>query len=155
LADKEFVRLQRSMPFNLPFDLLDIAMGTGYVSVPLAIMATVHAFRLDRAHPVRRFVFLSITQVLMAVAVCLFPGEEARLFIVFMPFIAAVMGIELVRWRQRWRYTVYFSLWLITVCVAQNMIFINQGDIDRPTRRPPFNVFVAVSDAAACPSPHG
>ncbi|CAN5574179.1 hypothetical protein BH10PLA1_BH10PLA1_11930 [soil metagenome] len=134
MAERDFIMLQRTMPLNLPFDFMDVVMGTGYVSLPLAVMAVVHVRKLPRGNPSRRWVFLALTQVLMAIGVCMLPGEEARLFLLFMPLIAGVAGIELARWPAKFRGAVFIAMWVVTVALAQNMLFLNQGDIDKPTR---------------------
>jgi hypothetical protein len=127
-SQAHLVSLMRPWPLHSLFDLLDIALGTGWISVPLAASGAAVVWRMnDWRNPSFRLVYLGLLQVGMAVAVALFPGENARLMLPMMPLLMAPIGIELSQWPSGARLTVYLMLVLITAAICQNMIFLYMG----------------------------
>jgi hypothetical protein len=103
-------------------------MGTGWISVPLIAWGAAAAWRsFPPRSSQRRLVFIGLLQVFMAIAVAVFPGENARLMLPIMPLLMVPIGIELSRWPARARMVVFALLVLITAAVAQNMVFLYMG----------------------------
>jgi hypothetical protein len=69
-----------------------------------------------------------LAQVLIAVAVAVFPGENARLMLPLMPLLMAPIGIELARWNWPARIAVFVALVLVTAAIWQNMIPLYMGE---------------------------
>ncbi len=135
-ADAYIVNLARPWPLHTAWDIYDVALGTGWISYPLAVLGAVAAWRIGGGwcSPLFRLVFLGLLQISMAVGVSIFPGENARLMLWAMPMIMIPIGIELARgWPPGARLTVYFCLWLITVTICRNMTFLYMGpELDGP-----------------------
>lgn len=135
-SQAHLVSLIRPWPLHTLFDLADIALGTGWISVPLIGFGLAAAWRTSGRNwrdPFVRFVFLGLLQVVMVVLVALFPGENARLLLPMMPLLIAPIGFELSRWPLGARLTVYACLWLITTVICQNMTFLYMGpELDGP-----------------------
>jgi hypothetical protein len=130
-ADAYIVYLSRPWPLHTPWDVYDIALGTGWISYPLAALGTLCAWRAGGRtwrNPLFRLVALGLLQIGMAVGVSIFPGENARLMLWAMPMLMIPIGIELARgFPPGARLTVYVCLWLITTVICQNMVFIYMG----------------------------
>jgi hypothetical protein len=122
------VDLARPWPRHLAFDFADIALGTGWISVLLIVFGAVETSRRwGWRQPQFRLVFIGSLQVIMAVLVAVFPGEEARLMLPIMVLLMAPIGIELARWPWRSRMVAYLALVIIVAVLAQNMIFLYLG----------------------------
>lgn len=118
--------LARPWPLHSALDVVDIALGLAWICVPLIAMGARAAWReWDWHRPQFRLVFLGLLQMAMAVAVALFPGENARLMLPLMPLLMAPIGLELSRWPARTRIVVYVLLVLILSAYNQNMVFLN------------------------------
>jgi hypothetical protein len=137
----DLVKLARPYPLHLLFDPLDVALGTGYVSIPLVGFYLLGGgkpritkmFRLFAQTPAERLTFLGLLQLLVLWAAAMLPGEGARLWLPFLPLLMAPIGFELTTWSFRARLAVYACLWLVTTVVCQNMIFLYLGpEIDGP-----------------------
>jgi hypothetical protein len=127
-SQAHLVELQRPWPLHTLWDLVDIAMGTGWISAPLIAWGVAAALRAWPARsPQRRLVLVGLLQVLMAVAVAVFPGENARLMLPIIPLLMMPIGIELSRWPMRGRMVVFALLVVVTATVAQNMVFLYMG----------------------------
>jgi hypothetical protein len=130
MSQAHLVALQRPWPLHSFFDLVDIALGIGWMSVPLLVMGTIWLWRRREIHGAEtpsRLVTLGLVQVLLAVAVAVFPGENARLMLPMMPLLMAPIGAELSRWNWRARSAVYLVLVLISAVIVQNMIGLYMG----------------------------
>ena len=135
-SQAHLVELQRPWPLHTPLDLVDIALGTGWISVPLLIWGAAATWRsFGRGSPQRRVVFVGLLQVAMSVAVAVFPGENARLMLPLLPLLMIPIGVELSRWPATWRFAVFALLVLITAATCQNMVFLYMGfEIDAVPR---------------------
>lgn len=135
-SQAHLVSLIRPWPLHSLFDLADIALGTGWISVPLMAFGALSAWRASGRNwrdQFVRLIFLGLLQVLMVVAVALFPGENARLLLPMMPLLMAPIGYEVSRWPAGARLTAYGCLWLITTVICQNMTFLYMGpELDGP-----------------------
>jgi hypothetical protein len=137
LQETDLVFLARPFPRHMPFDVLDFALGSSWISFLLIAMYLArdgrHVVRLFGQLPEHRFVFLSLLQILTVAAAALLPGESARLWLPMLPLLMAPIGLELSRWPLWARLTVYVCLWLITVTICQNMAFLYMGpELDGP-----------------------
>ena len=135
-SQAHLVELRRPWPLHLAWDVYDILLGTGWISLPLIAWGAAYAWRTWSARtPQFRLVFVGLLQVIVAVAVAVFPGENARLMLPVMPLLMVPIGIELARWPLRARLVALALLVLVAAGVAQNMIFLYMGEaIDKVPR---------------------
>ncbi len=129
-SQAHLVQLQRPWPLHSLFDVIDIALGTGWMSFPLAALGVIALWRQHerrRDDSPLRLVLLGLLQVAAAVAVAVFPGENARLMLPMMPLLLAPVGVELSRWSRPARMVVYLLLILTTAAFIQNMIPLYMG----------------------------
>ena len=127
-SQAHLVSLIRPWPLHSLWDVLDVALGTGWISAPLVAIGAAHVWRTQTwREPTFRLVFVGLLQIFMAVAVAVFPGENARLMLPMMPLLMAPIAIELSHWPTGARLTVYLLLVLITAAICQNMIFLYMG----------------------------
>jgi hypothetical protein len=125
-SQADLVKLQRPWPLHSALDIADIILGTGWISAPLIAWGAWATWRrLGWRSPVFRLVFLGMLNVLTAVAVAVFPGENARLMLPLTPLLMAPIGIELARWPARARTVAFATLVLVTCAIGQNMTFLN------------------------------
>ena len=137
LQESDLVHLGRPFPRHVPYDLLDFALGSGWISFLLAGIylaregrGVLRVFGQSAEH---RFVFLALLQILTVAAAALLPGEAARLWLPMLPLLMAPVGAELARWPLWARLVVYTCLWLITATICQNMTFLYMGpELDGP-----------------------
>ena len=137
LQESDLVHLSRPFPRHVPYDLLDFALGSGWISFLLVGLyllreggPVVRVFGQSAEH---RLVFLSLLQILTVACAALLPGESARLWLPMLPLLMAPIGLELSRWPLAPRLTVYLCLWLILVVICQNMTFLYMGpELDGP-----------------------
>jgi hypothetical protein len=128
-SQAHLVELHRPWPLHSALDVLDIALGTGWISVPLIIFGALTAWRTwDWHQPQFRVVFIGLLQIVMAIAVAVFPGENARLMLPLMPLLMLPIGIELGRWKPAARIATYAALLLVLAVLAQNMNFLYLGE---------------------------
>jgi hypothetical protein len=129
------VSLARPFPQHLPYDVIDLILGSGYISILLVGFYLFDRGRgaiLDRG-PGDRLVQIGLLQILIVIAAALLPGEAARLSMLLLPLLMAPVGLELAKWSPRRRMVVYACLWLITVVICQNMTFVYLGpEFDGP-----------------------
>jgi hypothetical protein len=131
-SQAHLISLQRPWPMHSLFDLVDIALGLGWIAVPLIVWGT-RAACAQGGSKICRLTWLGIMQVLVAVAVAVIPGENARIFLPMMPLLMPPVGLELSRWNARARCIAFACLWLNLVVLAQNMTFIYMGmELDGP-----------------------
>jgi len=135
----DLVLLSRPFPYHIPFDFLDLALGTGWISFLLVLFYVVRARKelLDLFHqsPGARLAFLALLEIGVVIVSALLPGEGARLFLPLMPLLMAPIGLELSRWSPRQRMVVYVCLLVMTCVICQNMIFLYAGpEIDGVVR---------------------
>jgi hypothetical protein len=119
----------------MPYDVLDIILGSGYLSALLVAFYLVGRGRraiLGRG-PRDRLAQISLLQFFIVIAAALLPGESARLSMLLLSVLMAPLGLELAEWSPRRRMLVYACLWLITVVICQNMTFVYVGpEFDGP-----------------------
>jgi len=126
LSQADTAALARPWPLHSAIDVADIALGLAWISVPLILLGAWRTWqRWDWRQSQFRLVFLGLLQMAMAIAVALFPGENARLMLPLMPLLMAPIGIELAPWPMRSRMIVYAVLVLILAAFNQNMTFLN------------------------------
>ena len=117
--------LARPWPATIPFDLLDFALGTGWLSFFLVGFWFSRRWNED---PVWLSLDWRVVAGLVQIGVVavwgLIPVETARVWLFMMPLLMLPVGIELAQWAARARGAVYFALWVLTVLVGQNMVFL-------------------------------
>jgi hypothetical protein len=131
------VGLARPFPRHIPFDLLDYLLGMGWVTVLIGFFAMARmgrgVWRIFAHDGGARLTFFAIVQVLVVALTALLPAETARIWMPYMPLFMPAVGVELAMWTPRARLAAYACLLLITIVIAQNMIFIYMGpELDGP-----------------------
>jgi hypothetical protein len=125
-SQAHLVELARPWPLHSALDVLDIALGLAWTSVPLIAFGAMYAWRRWSWRESQfRLVFLGLLQMAVAIAVAVFPGENARLMLPLMPLLMAPIGMELARWPMRYRMAMYATLLVILAVYNQNMVFLN------------------------------
>jgi hypothetical protein len=131
LQMRDLIPLERPFPRHIFFDLLDFALGSGWISFLLVAFYFAEArggvlriFTQSREH---RLVFLALLEILVVAFAALLPGETARLWMLLMPLLMAPIGFELARWPAKQRMVVYACLFVVLVVICQNMTFIYMG----------------------------
>jgi hypothetical protein len=131
----DLLPLIRPFPQHILDDLLDLALGTGWISFVLIaalLMSWGRELFLGRT-PKHRLVQLAMLQILTVAFAALLPGETARLWLPLIPLLMAPIGFELARWPLPQRATAYACLWLVLVAICQNMVFLYMGpELDGP-----------------------
>ncbi len=116
------VRAQRPYPIHVVFDVLDFALGSGWVS--FALVAFFVAARARFAASSRQVAFLAIGQIVLTAVLGIVPAETARTWTLMYPLLMIPIGLELARWTSWTRVVAYGGLWFVLVCIAQNMKFV-------------------------------
>ncbi|HUB24449.1 MAG TPA: hypothetical protein VL992_03390 [Tepidisphaeraceae bacterium] len=111
--------LHRDWPTTIPFDLTDFALGMGWVCVLLAVYYLVRSWRRPDL-----LVLLCLLQPIAVAITGLLATETARVWIFMMPLVMVPAGLELRFWRTWERMIVMSCLWVITVVLSQNMVFV-------------------------------
>jgi hypothetical protein len=109
---------QRPYPRTILFDLTDFGLGTGWISVPLAIFCCLGA----KQH--RAIALLAVAQLVLVAVLGLLQAETARVWNFMMPLLMIPVGMELSGWPIRARWTVLLGVLAVTCAVCQNMKFI-------------------------------
>jgi hypothetical protein len=122
------VEWNRPYPQTLPFDLLDFALGAGWIALLPVAFALVHPRRSSTSDPrdlTRPLVLLALAQVLIVAITGLLQGETARVWAFMLPLLALPVGVEVSRWPARGRTVFYIAMLLILAVLCQNMTFID------------------------------
>jgi hypothetical protein len=109
--------LHRDWPRTIPFDLIDFALGTGWLCALLAIFYVARG----TANPL---ILLCLFQPIAVALTGLLQGETARVWIFMYPLLLVPAGLELRHWHPPARMAAFICLWLITVVLSQNMVFV-------------------------------
>jgi hypothetical protein len=116
----------RVWPTTVPFDLTDFALGTGWVGAMLAIYWVFGAARKAQGANSTSFwiVMLCFAQLVAVALTGVLPGETARCWIFLFPLLLLPAGLELSAWPKGARLAAMGCLWLLTVLLSQNMVFV-------------------------------
>jgi hypothetical protein len=125
---------QRPYPQTIPFDLLDFALGSGWISVLLTVFwiarkdrhaaTTADPAAPSLSIPAPSLVFLSLLQFAAVAALGLLQTETARVWNFMLPLLMVPVGLELSRWPRWERSVVYGCLLAITAAVCANVKFV-------------------------------
>jgi hypothetical protein len=110
--------LNRPYPIHLLYDILDFALGTGWISFVLI------AYYLA-ASPRNVIAWLCVGEIMVMTILGLLPGESARLWLFLQPLLMVPVGLQMSRFTSGQRTAVYCCLWIITAAIGQNMTFIS------------------------------
>jgi hypothetical protein len=113
----------RHLPWTIPADIYDFALGSGWISFPLAIFYFGSAMRKGMGQWQMRIALLCIGQILFVAFAGLIQGETARLWTFMLPMLLTPVGLELGRWPTKYRICVYAVLLLLTALICQSMSF--------------------------------
>jgi len=116
------MRIARPWPLTVPFDLLDLFLGMGWVMTALLVMELAQplsGFTLSRQH-----IQLAVFSVLVIVVTGLLPGETARVLMFIMPLLAVGAGAQLVRWPRSLQVGALVLALLGLSATLRTMVFI-------------------------------
>jgi hypothetical protein len=119
------VMLGRPYPSTVLFDLLDFALGAGWIGVLLVLMfmgRKVYEKKRDHEFLVS---CLCMLQLFIVAAGAFLPAETARVWIFMLPLLLVPAGLELTTCNFSSRIGVFLSVWVMMVVIYQNMLFIN------------------------------
>ena len=115
--------LGRPWPATIPFDLLDFALGTAWLSYLLVAFGILRR----RGRPLQKLdwvVLLCLGQILLVAIGGLIPVETARVWLFMVPLLMLPVGLELRHWGFAGRMTVYGCVWLLLGLICQNLGFL-------------------------------
>jgi len=115
---------ERPYPVHVAFDLLDFALGSGWIS--FLLVAYFLLGRSEGSAPSRELALLAVCQVLVSAALGLVPGETARTWMLMYPLLMIPIGLELAGWDALARLAVYGALCFLLAALTQNMGFVVQ-----------------------------
>jgi hypothetical protein len=125
LSAKHVRLLARPYPLHVVFDVLDFALGAGWIGALLVVCFLVAPSDPSRTSPQSlRLALLGLAQVLAVTVLGLLPGESARLLMLMYPLLMIPIGLELAGWTPPARVAVFAALWFLTTALAQNMQFV-------------------------------
>jgi len=130
LQEKDLIHLGRPWPLHMIWDVYDFALASGWISCVLVACLLTSGLRYLSALA-RTLTLISLSQIAVVAVASFLPGESARLWMLLLPFLMPAIGFELARWRPVDRLAVYLALLMMTTAIAQNMIFLNMGTVDR------------------------
>jgi hypothetical protein len=118
----------RHLPWTIPADLYDFALGSGWMSFVLAIFyfKTAAQRGSDRSGSDQwqvRIALLCIGQILFVAFTGLIQGETARLWTFMLPMLLLPVGLELGRWPAKYRICVFAMLLVLTALICRSMSF--------------------------------
>ena len=123
--------LGRPWPATIPFDLLDFALGTGWLSYLLVgfglwrwrarSSSSSSGWALQKLDWV---VVLCLGQIVLVAVGGLIPVETARVWLFMLPLLMLPVGLELRHWGERGRMMVYVCVWLLMALTCQNLAFL-------------------------------
>ena len=112
-------------PDTILFDLLDFALGAGWIGVLLVLMfmgRKVHEKKRDHELLVSCFCLL---QLFIVAVGGLLASETARLWIFMLPLFLVPVGLELTTFNLSSRIGSFLLVWVLMVVICQNMLFIS------------------------------
>lgn len=113
----------RPYPATIGWDLYDLALGTGFVPVLLAIL---FLFRRDpHHHTLRKINAVGLTLLLFIAATALLPGETARVWNFLFPLIALPAGTLIGNLSSRERLVILASVVLTLVVTLHALTFVS------------------------------
>ncbi|HEX8523152.1 MAG TPA: hypothetical protein VF669_12920 [Tepidisphaeraceae bacterium] len=113
----------RPWPQTILFDLLDFALGAGWMAVALAAM-WLWRVRSDGASArLLRIVVLCVLQLVVVAVTGLLAAETLRVWNFLLPMLILPAALEMAWISPKARLAIYAVLWLVLGAVAQNMTF--------------------------------
>ena len=115
--------IARPYPQTALFDLLDYALGLGWMSALLFLGASVTGRNTTERQ--RAWWWLAASQLFVVAVGAILAVETARVWIFMFPLVLPIVGRELERWSSR-QHAIFYAIALITIVViVQNMIFFS------------------------------
>lgn len=124
IQSKILLELGRPYPQTIFWDLYDFALGTGWISYPLAGFALLQRLRPMEWTRELQLSLLAVGQIVAVALTGLLQAEVARVWMPMLPLFMIPVGLELRDWKFGRRMAVYGCLWLALNAIYQNMIFI-------------------------------
>jgi hypothetical protein len=113
----------RPWPQTVPLDLLDFALGAGWLPVVLTVMYLLGTFRSDDPR-MRGLTLLCLAQPVIVAVVGILQLETARVWSFMLPLLLLPAAEELSRWPPRWRALSIVAMLAITLTVGYHMVFM-------------------------------
>jgi hypothetical protein len=111
----------RPYPATIWNDLLDLALGTGWISFLLAGFGVAAIMRRGSRDPLLRIVMLSIALPIFVAITALLAAETARVWNFMFPLVMVPIVIALSRYTMRQRILVLACLSILLAAVCRNM----------------------------------
>lgn len=111
----------RPYPQTIPWDLLDFALGSGWISI---LLTAFYFFSTETVPVRRRLAILAIAQLVVVALTGLLQTETARVWNFMLPLLMIPVGVELANWRPRDRVIVLAAVVLVTAAICQNIKFL-------------------------------
>ena len=122
---------ERPYPQTIAWDLLDFALGCGWIGVVLLAFYLAGTIRNGRGaasgawqEPNFRLVVLVLAQLVVVAVTGLLQAETARVWNFLLPLLCLPIGLELRTWRRGPRVIAYAAMLVILAVVFQNMKFV-------------------------------
>jgi hypothetical protein len=112
---------ERPYPNTIWNDLLDFALGSGWISFLLAGSCLAWAMRRGWAHRSTRIVLICVAVPVFVAISALLASETARVWNFMLPLLMAPIGLELSRYRPAERIIVLASLAIVLAAICRNM----------------------------------
>ncbi len=109
-------KIYRPWPLTVPFDVLDLILGFGWVAAALVIIG-LRSSKVDHAH-------LIILSILVIIITGLLPGETARVLLFLMPLLAVIAGAQLLHWPRILQVSTLALALLGIAATVRTMVFI-------------------------------
>jgi hypothetical protein len=114
----------RPYPWTILFDLLDFALGAGWLVVPMAIAGWARWSKRADSPELRLSLALCLAQPALVAVLGLLQSETARVWNFMLPLLLLPAALELSRWPPRARGVAYACMLAITLVVGRHMRFM-------------------------------
>ena len=115
---------ERPYPATAWNDLLDFALGSGWISYLLAGLAIATCVKRGTRDGRSRLVLLAIGQLLFVAIAALLPAETARVWNFMLPLLMIPVGMEVARQHRTGRIAILICLAAILAADCRNMSFV-------------------------------
>jgi hypothetical protein len=132
------VLVHRPWPLTVPWDMYDVVLGTGWISLWLMICYFTGRRQFpgerigresNRTIPQPVLCAICLLQPIVIAVLHILPGEAARLYAFMFPLMLVPVGLEMSEWPRKYRVIICACLWLLGAATLRNMEFIQYDRI--------------------------
>ncbi|MCW8914259.1 MAG: hypothetical protein OQK24_00235 [Magnetovibrio sp.] len=109
-------QIHRPWPLTIPFDVLDLILGFGWIAAALVIIG-LKSSSINHAP-------LMVLSILVIIITGLLPGETARVLLFTMPMLAVIAGTQLLNWPRLLQVGTLALALLGVAATVRTMVFI-------------------------------